>query len=248
MVIDFSGRVLLLTGAGGGIGTAIAELFHEAGASVVLADINEGAVQALARRLDPTETRACGVRYDASRPADAAGAVQTCMQTFGRLDFLVPAAAIYEELPFESMTDEQWRRTISVNLDGVFYICRRSVPVMSQGGAIVMIASQSAHQGSSVHHSPYGASKGGVLLLMRSLARELAPRIRVNAISPGLTDTPMAREAIRLRGARALEGTPMGRMGTPSEAAGCIAFLCSDVAGYVNGETIHVNGGAYMGG
>jgi len=245
---DFSGKALLLTGAGGGIGSAVAQLFHEAGGSVVLADIDGDAAARVAESFDPKGKRTAALRYDAAIAEDSEDAVELCRERFGRLDCVVSAAALYENLPFLSMTDEQWRRNMAVNLDGVFYLCRRAIPVMEDGGSVVLVASQSAHEGGSVNHSPYGASKGGVLLLARSLARELAPRIRVNAVSPGFIDTAMAREAIRLRGAAALERTPMRRMGSPREAAESIAFLCSNASTYITGQTIHINGGAYMGG
>ena len=245
---EFEGRVAIVTGAAGGIGRAIASAFVEKGASVLLADINEEALAGVAQSLDPEGRRVAYLRYDASQPQDATDAVNLCIERFGRLDFLVPAAALYEHLPFTSITDEQWRRTLSVNLDGVFFICRRAVPVMSDGGAVVNIASQSAHSGASIGHSPYGASKGGVLLLTRSLARELAPRIRVNAISPGVINTVMAQELMRRNGTAVLGTIPLARQGEPSEIAGTVMFLCSDAAAYMTGQTMHVNGGAYMGG
>jgi 3-oxoacyl-[acyl-carrier protein] reductase len=245
---DFSGRALLLTGAGGGIGRAIAELFHEAGARVLLADVNAQDVAALASSLDPTGASAAALGYDASRAEDAAAAVALCIERFGRLDYLVPAAGIFEDDAFLEMTDERWRRTLAINLDGVFYLCRRAVPVMADGGAVVTIASEAAHSGASVLHSHYGASKGGVLLLTRSLARELAPRIRVNTVSPGTIDTPMVATFMRRRGTAFLDTIPMSRMGTPREVATAVAFLCSDAASYVTGQAIHVNGGSWMGG
>lgn len=245
---DFSGKTMLLTGASGGIGSAVVTLFNEAGANVVLADVNGEAVAELVRKLDPEGKCTASLAYDAADPNDSEAAVELCLQRFGQLDYVISAAALYEELPFLTTTDEQWRKTIAVNLDGVFYLCRRAIPKMTDGGSVVLIASQSAHEGGSVKHSPYGASKGGVLLLARSLARELAPNIRINAVSPGFIDTPMAREAMRLRGAAALKKVPMMRMGTIREAAESIAFLCSDAATYITGQTIHVNGGAYMGG
>lgn len=245
---DFTGRTLLLTGAGGGIGRAVAARFHAAGANVLLADIESGAAEAAAHALDGGAGRAVGTGYDAASPDDAAAAVALCLKHFGRLDFVVPAAALYEALPFPTMTDEAWRRTVSVNLDGIFYLCRRAVPVLAEGGAIVMIASQSAHAGSSAHHSPYGASKGGVLALAKSMARELAPAIRVNVVSPGIIDTPMAHALLRRKGAGVLDGVPMGRMGEPREVAGAVAFLCGGEASFITGQAIHVNGGAYMSG
>lgn len=247
-MIDFRGRVLLLTGAGGGIGRAIARAFGDAGASMLLADLQQGHVDDLARSIDSTGERVVAMAFDASRAGDADAAVEMCLDRFGRLDFLVAAAAIFEEQPFITMSDEQWRKTMSVNLDGVFYICRRAIPVMPDGGAVVTIASEAAHAGSSVGHAHYGASKGGVLTLTRSLARELAPRIRVNTVSPGTIDTPMVKDFLRDHGTASLETTPMHRLGAPREIADVVVFLCSDAASYVTGQAIHVNGGSYMGG
>lgn len=247
-MFNFSGRVLLLTGAAGGIGRAIAELFHRAGAKVVLADLNEDEVTSLGRSLDPTGRTVSVVKHDAGSARDAEAAVVICLERFGRLDYLVPAAGIFEDHAFVTMTEEQWRRTLTINLDGVFHICRQAVPVMPDGGAIVTIASEAAHCGGSVLHAHYGASKGGVLLLTRSLARELAPRIRVNAVSPGTIDTPMVESFLRQHGTAFLKTIPMNRVGTPREVADAVGFLCSDAASYITGQTLHVNGGSYMGG
>jgi 3-oxoacyl-[acyl-carrier protein] reductase len=244
--MDFAGRVLLLTGASGGIGAAIAQLFYQAGASVLLADVQEAPVRELARALDPSGKRTESIKYDASRPDDATAAVRLCLERFGKIDFLVPDAAIYEDQPFLTMTDEQWRKTLAINLDGVFYICRRAIAVMRPGSAVVNIASDAAHQGSSVEHSHYGTSKGGVLTLTKSLAREHAPNIRVNAVSPGTTDTPMAQNVMRIRGKEILASIPMGRLATAPEIADTVASLCSDAATYITGQGIQVNGASYM--
>lgn len=247
-MFDFSGRTLLLTGADGGIGQAIATTFYRCGASVLLADIDEQGVTDLAMSLDPTGCRASAMKFDAGHAADATAAVDRCVQRFGRLDFVVPGAAIYEDQRFESMSDEQWRQTMSVNLDGVFYLCRRAIPVMSEGGSIVTLASDAAHEGGSVEHSHYGASKGGVLALTRGLARELAPRIRANAVSPGTIDTPMVAGIVQRHGQEILNSIPLNRFGRPAEVAETVAFLCSEAASYITGEAIHVNGGSYIAG
>lgn len=243
---DFSGRVLLLTGACGGIGRAIAELFRKCGAQLLIADKDQASVQALAHTLDPEGSSVAHVAYDAGKAADATTLVELCMRRFGRLDFLIPAAAIYEEAPFAEMTDEQWERTLGINLNGVFYVCRRAVPVMSDGGSIVLIASDAGHQGATPGHAHYGASKGGVLGLSRSLARELAPRIRVNAISPGAIDTPMIRDVMARWGKAIIAGTPLERLGTPHEVATVAGFLCSQDAAFFTGQSLHPNGGAYI--
>jgi 3-oxoacyl-[acyl-carrier protein] reductase len=167
------------------------------------------------------------------------------METFGRLDFVVPGAGIYPASPFAEITDDDWERTLQINLSGVFRLCRVAAPVMSDGSAIVTIASIAGHRG-SLGHAHYATTKGGVLALTRSMARDLAPRIRANAVSPGTIFTPMVADLLEVRGSALLAETPMGRFGQPEEVASVIAFLCSDAASYVNGETIHVNGGLYM--
>ena len=245
---DFSGRVLLLTGASGGIGRAIAQAFHARGASLLLADLRQEALQDLARDLESQGGQVAATRYDASRPEDASAAVALCLERFGRVDFLVPAAAIYEEHSFLTMSDDDWRRTMAINVDGVFYILRRAIPQMKPGSAVVTVASEAAHSGPTVRHAHYGASKGAVLTLTRALARELAPDIRVNTISPGTIDTPMVRDLLRQHGTRLVSNTPLGRLGTAEEVADAVVFLCSDAARYITGQAIHVNGGSYMGG
>ncbi len=245
---DLKDRVLLLTGASGGIGKAIAEQFHELGASALLLDLDGDRTREVARGLDPAGKRIAGMKYDAARPEDATEAVAACLRLFGRLDFVIPAAAIYEEHGFAEMSDEQWRKTMSINVDGVFYICRRAVPVMADMGSIVLIASEAGHRGSTPRHAHYGTSKGAMLGLMKALALELAPRIRVNAISPGTIDTPMVAELMRSRGESIISGTPMKRLGTPREVAAAAAFLCGDGASYMTGQALHPNGGSYIGG
>jgi 3-oxoacyl-[acyl-carrier protein] reductase len=244
---DFSGKKALITGAGSGIGRATAEYFHRCGANVVIADMNAAAIEALANTLPPDGPRVLTIRYDASRPQDADAAVGLCVQHFGRLDFLVASAGIYEEVLANAMTDEQWHRTVATNLDGVFYANRRAIAVMQEGSAIVNVASVAGHQGASRAHAHYGATKGGVLALTRSLARDVGPRIRVNAVSPGTIDTPMNAINIARGGDDIIRRTPLGRFGQPSEVASVIAFLCSDAASFVTGETIIVAGGLYMG-
>lgn len=247
-MFDFSGRVLLLTGAASGIGRATAEYFWRCGAQLVLGDLNDAALGELARRLNPDGQRIATQRYDAARPADAQALVDLAIARFGRLDFVVPAAAIYEDHLVRDMADADWERTISVNLNGVFYLVRRAVAVMGAGGAVVHLASQAAHTGGGLEHAHYGATKAGVVAFTRTLARELGPDIRVNAVSPGVIDTPMVARNLRTKRDEVINATPLKRLGRPDEVASVIAFLCSDAASFISGEALLVTGGFWMGG
>lgn len=246
-MFDFSDRVLLLTGAAGGIGRAIAQEFVSGGAMVVLADLDEQAAEQVARAVDPGGNIADAIKLEASDSADVERAIGRCLERFGQLDYLVTAAAIFEDHPFETMTDGEWHRTIATNLDSVFYACRRAAPVMADGGAIVNLASEAAHTGGSPMHADYGATKAGVLAFTKTIARELAPRIRVNAVSPGTIDTPMVSQWLEQHGVGYIDTIPMRRLGTPRDVAQAVAFLSSDAAAYITGTTIHVNGGTYVG-
>ena len=138
---------------------------------------------------------------------------------------------------------------MAVNLNGVFYLVRRAIAHMAEGGAIVNLASQAAHTGASAEHSAYGATKGAVVAFTRTLARELGPRgIRANAVSPGVIDTPMVAKSLNTLREQVVANTPLRRLGRPDEVASLIALLCSDAASFITGEAVLVTGGLYMGG
>jgi 3-oxoacyl-[acyl-carrier protein] reductase len=247
MNFDFTGRTLLLTGAVGGIGREIAKLFHAAGANLVLADLNGQALEVLAAELGQEGAKVTYRPTDTSSPTDIEATVEFAAETFGAIDFVVPAAGIYPERDIEDMSDEEWRRVQAVNLDGVFYLLKRVVPKLAKDAAIVNFASIAGHRGSR-SHAHYAASKAGVIALTRSLAMELGTRARVNAVSPGTIETPMTIDLIRDRGDAMLTSTPLGRNGRPGEVASVVAFLCSDAASFITGETLHINGGLFMAG
>ena len=244
MKFDFSGKTLLLTGANGGIGREIATLFADAGANLVLADRDLAPLEAFAGSLGGAG-RKIAMAMDAADPASAEALVKAAADSFGSIDFVIPSAGIYLAEPFADMSDAQWRRTLSINLDGVFYLLSRVQSHLSEGSAIVNLTSLAGHRG-AYSNAHYSASKGALTSLTRSLARELGPKTRVNAVAPGIIETPMIREFLTGRGDSSIAQTPLGRLGQPSEVASVIAFLCSDAASFVTGETIHVNGGIYM--
>jgi 3-oxoacyl-[acyl-carrier protein] reductase len=243
---DFTGKTVLVTGATGGIGRATAALFLACGANLVLLDLDPAALADAAAQLDPAGKNAVIVDADVTRMEACVSAVASAVERFGGIDVLVPSAGIYRDELFATMTPEQWRLTMAVNLDGVFNIIRAALPAMRPEASIINLASRAGHSGGSLGHAHYGATKGGILALTRGLARELGPKVRVNAVSPGVIETPMTAEALLTTGDEVLRQTPLARFGTADEVASAIAFLASPHAAFITGETIHVNGGIYM--
>jgi len=260
---DFTDRVLVLTGATGGIGGAVARLFYESGARLYLIDRDADALAALARELgaDPQhasadkdeQVLAQGLAssrllihpMDVSAPADADAAAAHIRAAWGGVDFLVPAAGIYPIAPIADMSDDQWRKTLAVNLDGVFYLTQRLVPLLRPGSAIVNLSSMAAHRG-AVHNAHYSAAKGALLSFTRSIACELGPDTRVNAVSPGIIETPMVAELLKTRADESVSQSMLKRLGQAHEVATAIAFLCSDDASFITAQVLHVNGGLYV--
>jgi 3-oxoacyl-[acyl-carrier protein] reductase len=220
---ELEDRVVVLTGAAGDIGRATVRLLAGAGARLVLADLDGPGAIRLAASVHGD--RAVGVAYDATDPA----------------------AGVYPTAPLGEIDDGAWRHCLAVNLDGAFHLCRAAAPVLRAPASIVLIASIAAHHGSP-DHAHYAAAKGGLAALGRSLAKELAPDVRVNTISPGPIEGTMVRPLMAARGDRVLAATPLGRLGRPEEVANCIAFLASPLSSFVTGATLHVNGGLYLAG
>lgn len=240
------GKTILLTGAAGGIGRATARSFADAGANLVLADLDAAPIQEMMSELGVSPARFAACCVDVVDVESCQRLVEVARARFGTIDTVIPNAGIYRTEPFESMTSDQWRGTMAVNLDGVFNTIGAALSIIAEGGSIVNISSRAGHCGGSVGHAHYGAAKGAILALTRGLARELGPRIRVNCVSPGIIETPMTADSFADTTNELLRATPLQRFGSAAEVAEVILFLASNKASFVTGETIHVNGGIYM--
>ncbi|MFJ4286883.1 SDR family NAD(P)-dependent oxidoreductase [Paenarthrobacter nicotinovorans] len=242
---SLTGRTVAITGAAGAIAQSLSGQLYAAGANLILGDLDREALDRQWSGLDPRGLRTRTETLDVTSRVSNEDFVAAAEERFGGIDHLVLAAGIYPEHSIGKVTDDQWRRTMEVNLDAAMYMIRASLPALRAGGSIVAVSSIAAHRGSK-NHSAYAASKGALLSLTRSLAWELAPHIRVNAVSPGVIETAMTVDLVSDQGERILSNTPLGRFGKPEEAASAIGFLCSDAASFITGEVLHVNGGHYM--
>jgi NAD(P)-dependent dehydrogenase (short-subunit alcohol dehydrogenase family) len=246
---DFTGQVALVTGAGSGMGLATAQAFAEAGAAVVLADINDAAVRAAADDLIAAGHQAFGITCDVSDEGQVAAMVERTVATFGRLDMAFNNAGI-QVPPIDAADDlaDSYDRVTAINLRGVWACMKHELGRMrAQGnGAIVNCSSLGGLVGLP-GRAAYHASKHGVIGLTRSAALEYAPRgIRINAICPGTIETPMVADMIakgELNVAEAVANQPIGRLGQAEEIAASVIWLCSPGASFVIGVALPVDGG-----
>jgi 3-oxoacyl-[acyl-carrier protein] reductase len=251
MNLTLNSKVALITGGSRGIGEAVVRLFVAAGAKVIF---NYQAAKAQAETL----VRECGtgncraVQSDLSSPEAAQQLVSSAISAYGRLDILVANHGIWppEDAPIDCLSDEQWRRTIAVNLDSVFGLVKHSVGQMKkQGGGHIVLVSSTAGQRGEAFHCDYAASKGALVSMVKGLSTELArDHIYVNCVAPGWVATDMSAAALNdpPTRARVFGSIPLGRVGTPDEIAGPILFLCTPYAGFITGEIFNVNGGAVL--
>jgi 3-oxoacyl-[acyl-carrier protein] reductase len=246
IALDLTGKTAIITGGSQGIGAAIATLLHRAGATVAIAywpdpgGQNQSNADRLAGQLGGRAMAVAGdVRDELAMTAMATQVAARCE----RIDILINNAGIVRDRSFRKMSLQEWQQVIDTNLTGAFCACKAVEPLMQPGGRIVNLASISAALG-FFGQANYAASKSGVIGLTRVLARELAKRqITVNAIAPGVVITDMALTIPPAERERMMTQVPLGRFGDAQDIASCALFLCSDLASYITGQTIHVNGG-----
>jgi len=240
------GKIAIVTGAGQGIGRGIAEKLAAEGAAVVVTDLNETTAKETAEAV-----HGVGIQADVTSRESVEAMVTQVHRQFGRIDVLVNNAGWDKASPFVDSDPADWDRVIAINLYGVLHTCKAVMPIMAEqgGGSVVNLASDAGRVGSS-GEAVYSAAKGGVIAFTKAIAREMARhQVNANAVCPGPTDTalfasmggdnPKLREALT-------KAIPFRRLAQPSDLANVVAFLASDEASYVTGQTVSVSGGLTM--
>ena len=252
--LNLKGRTALITGAARGIGEAIAKTLAAYGADIVVNDIadaagkNEPSGGSVVNEIRKGGSKAEFIPADVSDYDSVTKMVQQARDAFGKIDILVNNAAILRDKTIKKMTLDEWNAVIGVNLSGVFNCSKALVEQMKENkwGRIVNLSSISGQIG-FFGQVNYSAAKAGVIGFTKALAREVAAKgVTVNAIAPGVVETEMARQIPEEVRQNFLNQIPVGRFARPEELADAVAFLVSDRAGYITGQTIHVNGGWYM--
>lgn len=242
---SLKGKVTFITGAGSGIGRQIAISMAEYEAVIIASDIDFSAAKETVYEIEKLQQVAHPVMCDITDAEQVETCIKESIDRFKTVDVLVNNAGLFKEAKFVSMNSKQWQQHLNVNLTGVFNVTKAVVPYMqkNKSGSIISISSLDAIQGCS-GYAHYTAAKAGLLGLTKTLALELGPEcIRVNAIAPGITETAMTKERIKVRRDIYLNNIPLKRIGTPQDIADAVMFLASDRSSYITGQTLHVNGG-----
>ena len=246
---ELAGKVAIVTGAGRNIGRAIALALASAGASVVVnVRSNRGEAEGVTRDIKAAGGKAAVHVGNIADEASAKSLAETALASYGRIDILINNAALRGERPFEQMSYADWRAVMDVTLDGAFHCVKACLPALkkSGGGRIVNIGGLSAHTGAK-DRAHVVTAKAGIVGLTRALAHDFADaHITVNCVVPGLIGTPRPKNAPEPQH-HFTHSTISGKRGTPEDVAAVVRFICSPAAGYITGQTIHANGGAYLG-
>jgi len=252
-MISLAGKAALITGGSRGIGAAAVKMFAQAGADVVFSyNAAKEAAKQVEQEAGKHGTRVEAFKADVGKHTDNRKLVEHAIHRLGRLDVLVANAGVWniEEQPIEKMSEKQWDDMIRVNLKSVYSVIHFAAPQMikQRGGKIIPISSTAGQRGESFH-THYGASKGAIISLTKGLSTELAPYgILVNCVAPGWVPTDMSNPVLETKAGKkmAAAAIPLGRPGTAEEIAGPILFLASDLANFMTGEILNVNGGAVL--
>jgi 2-hydroxycyclohexanecarboxyl-CoA dehydrogenase len=251
--MDLKGKVAIVTGAGGGIGRAISVKFASLGANVVVADIKQEGARETISLVEKAGARGLAMNTDITSLTQVQAMVKKTLEAFGQVDILVNNAGWDKIEPFVKNTPDFWDKVISINLKGLIH-CTRAVldPMMERKyGKIISISSDAGRVGST-GEAVYSACKGGIIAFTKTMAREMARyQINVNCVCPGATDTPLLAEITGGEtGAKIIEAmvkaVPFRRLGKPEDIAGAVAFLASDEASFITGQTLSVSGGLTM--
>lgn len=249
-MLSLAGKTALVSGGSRGIGRAVSVLFGRLGARVLVGyRHNEAAARETVATIEKSGGEAVALGADLGADGEAERLVRQAEEVLGPLDVLVVNHGIWSPAGIDVMTPEQWDETLRVNLTSARGLCTEAVRSMRprKAGAIVLVASTAGQRGEA-GYSHYAASKGGLIALGKSIAKEVGPEgIRVNVVAPGWVVTDMTRDALDTEEGRAfVAAVPLGRAGEPEEIAGPVAFLASDLASYVQGNVLSVNGGSVM--
>lgn len=243
---NLAGKYCIVTGAGKGIGKAIAKRFiEEQAAGVAILEWDLEVAEATAKELDPTGKKVIAVKCNVADSDMVKAAIEQTVATFGRIDVLINNAGVTRDRIFHKMTDEEWYTVININLNGMYNMCKFVVPLMreQESGAIVNISSTSLM--GNPGQANYSATKAAMQGFTRTMAKELGRKnVRMNCIAPGYIDTDMMRAVGEEKYQSAIARHPMNRMADPDEIATVAAFLCTDDSSWVSGQTIMVSGGA----
>ena len=242
---NLAGKCCIVTGAGKGIGAAIAKRFvEEEAAGVAILEYDLELAKKTAAELDPTGKKVIAIKCDVANDEQVKAAIEATVAAFGRIDCVINNAGIIRDRMFHKMTDDEWYAVINVNLNGVYNVCKYVIPMMreQQSGSIVNIASTSLN--GNPGQANYAATKAAMEGFTNSLAKEVASKgITVNCVAPGATKTAMYDAVPEKVYNAMIESNPMKRLGKPEEIGEVIAFVASERASYLNGQWILVNGG-----